>query len=531
MQELATLSALSEPEFVALIDEIADDPSRRDELTDLLREDHSLYQQRGTATTARMRGWILLALARVGVSDAALLFVLEELDTGTEPYLVAAAARALRSYPTPKSAFAGFVMRAISNVRYRDEPVALENYGRYATSAAATSAVRELLATLTWLGAEGQDVVEEVESLRAPVAGLPKKMLPFVDQAIQAIRAGDQNHENGASQCCALPSSLGSIFFSRAGSRRDCAPIEETLFQDHEGASVSFREFFRGHVSIVVFFYTRCDNPLKCSLTITKLARVQKLLEERCLAGQIRTAAITYDPGFDLPDRLHNYGQSRGLRLDAGNRMLRTTSGFTALSRHFKLGVNFVESLVNRHRVEAYVLDAEGRIASCFERIHWDEQQLVDRAIEVMNEKDDMPPPLPAAPPPPRRNAAPQVLGLLASIAIAFFPKCPMCWAGYLSMFGIATLEKIPYSPWLQPLFFAVMLVNLASVWFRRHSTGGMITFALVSAGALAILSSKFVPGWEAAATAGVALTLAGSLLSAFSAKNARVTAQQFNQA
>jgi len=106
-----------------------------------------------------------------------------------------------------------------------------------------------------------------------------------------------------------------------------------------------------------------------------------------------------------------------------------------------------------------------------------------------------------------------------------------MCWAGYLSMFGIATLEKIPYSPWLQPLFFAVMLVNLASVWFRRHSTAGMIAFGLVSAGALAILISKFTPGPEGVATAGVALTLAGSLLSAFSAKNARLAAQQLNQA
>ena len=30
----------------------------------------------------------------------------------------------------------------------------------------------------------------------------------------------------------------------------------------------------------------------------------------------------------------------------------------------------------------------EGRIAASFERIHWDEQQVVDRAIEVLNEKE-----------------------------------------------------------------------------------------------------------------------------------------------
>ena len=164
-------------------------------------------------------------------------------------------------------------------------------------------------------------------------------------------------------------------------------PIESTVFEDHEGESITFKEFFHGHPSIVVFFYTRCDNPLKCSLTVTKLARIQKLLEAQGLADQIHTAAITYDPAFDLPERLRVYGQDRGVRMDARHRMLRATDGIDALRRHFKLGVNFIESLVNRHRIEAYILDAEGRIAASFERLHWDEQEVVDRAIEVLEEK------------------------------------------------------------------------------------------------------------------------------------------------
>ena len=36
-----------------------------------------------------------------------------------------------------------------------------------------------------------------------------------------------------------------------------------------------------GHPTIVVFFYTRCDNPLKCTLTITKLGQMQRALEAR----------------------------------------------------------------------------------------------------------------------------------------------------------------------------------------------------------------------------------------------------------
>jgi protein SCO1/2 len=127
---------------------------------------------------------------------------------------------------------------------------------------------------------------------------------------------------------------------------------------------------------------------MKCSLTVTKLARIQRLLEAQGLADQVHTAAITYDPAFDLPKRLHVYGRDRGVRMNAHHRLLRTADGMDTLCAHFKLGVNFIESLVNRHRVEAYILDVEGRIAVSFERIHLDEQQIVTRTIEVLKEKE-----------------------------------------------------------------------------------------------------------------------------------------------
>ncbi|MGH9195846.1 MAG: SCO family protein, partial [Acidimicrobiia bacterium] len=461
---------------------------------------------------------VLLALARVGVSDQALLFVLEELDTGADAYLVAAAARALRSYPTPAEGFAPFVMRAITNIRYRDEPVSFENYGEYAVSSTGTSPVRELLATLAWLGPRAQGVLYEVESLRTQLGGLSKKLLIEVEQAVEAIRNHDQVGELRADTCCTLPGGLRNTFSWALRSRRSCESIKQAVFEDHEGVSITFKDFFQGHPSIVVFFYTRCDNPLKCSLTVTKLARIQKLLEARGLANQIHTAAITYDPEFDLTERLRGYGQNRRVRMDARHRMLRATNGVNALRSHFKLGVNFIESLVNRHRIELYILDAEGRIAASFERIHWDEEKVVVRTIEVLKEgsgeTSPVVPPKLADQPTRCINASP-VLGTLGSLGVAFFPRCPVCWAAYLSVFGIAGLEKIPCSPWLQSVLATVMLINLASVWFRGRSTRRMSAFYLVCAGALAILVSKAGLGWEYVAVWGVALTIAGSLLSA----------------
>jgi protein SCO1/2 len=502
------LAPASEEDFAALVDTLVADPKR---LVDLLREDHPFYNERGAATVVQMRGWVLLGLARAGVSEDALVFILEELDAGVDPYLVAAAACALRSYAQPNPALAPFVMRALNQIRYHDDPVSFLAYADYSSGPQSTSPVRELLLTLAWLGPHASSVLVELESI-VKSGGLSKKALIEADRTLQAIRSAQLVE----SDCCKLPASLASKFSWPARARRDAEAIGSTIFEDHDRARISFDEFFLGRPSIIVFFYTRCDNPLKCSLTVAKLARVQKLLEAQNLDTQIQTAAITYDPAFDLPERIRRYGENRSVRLDESHRMLRTIDGIEPLRRHFKLGVNFIESLVNRHRIEAYILDSKGRVAASFERLHWNEQEVVDRAVEVLNEvKRERP-----------RVTTP-VLATLASVAVAFFPKCPICWAAYLSMLGITGLSQIPYTPWLQPILMLLMLANIVSVWLRSRATGRLIGPDLVTAGALAIIASKIDSGAPKLAVLGVVLTLAGSLFSVVNSLNLASRKQQ----
>ncbi|HEX6046656.1 MAG TPA: SCO family protein [Pyrinomonadaceae bacterium] len=492
---------MTEELFCSLIEQLAGDVSRRGELFDLLREDHSIYDQRGAAVVVQMRGWVLLALARDGLSDAALPFVLEELDAGVDAYLVACAAFALRAYAAPNSAFAPFVVRAVTNIRYRDERVSLEKFGGFAIGPGGTSPVRELLATLTWLGPNARAVVSEIESFRSGPTALSKKYQPAVGEVLAAVR-GDADV---ASDCCSLPSGVQDLFSWMKKSRTAASAVESTVLEDQAGQSITFGEFFHGQPSIVAFFYTRCDNPLKCSLTITKLARVQKLLESNGLAERINTAGISYDPEFDSPQRLLKYGEDRGVRFAPGHRLLRAGEDFDSLRRHFKLGVNFIESLVNRHRIELYILDAQGRVAGYFGRVQWDENDIVQRAIEVLDEETEVVE--------KRRRAsfASPAFATAAAVGLALFPKCPLCWAAYLSLFGIAGLESIPYSPWLQPVLAILLLLNMTSVWFRGRSTGRMMPFYFVAAGALALIASKAF-NLPLAAICGILLTVSGSL-------------------
>src|SRR6202008_1172936 len=236
-----------------------------------------------------------------------------------------------------------------------------------------------------------------------------KKYQPTLDQIVNGLHS-----QTDSDDCCQLPDSVRDLFFSLRIKRTNSSSIDSTVFEDQDGRTITFAEYFHGRPSIVVFFYTRCDNPLKCSLTITKLARIQKLLETEGLADQINTAGITYDPGFDLPERLLNYGQDRGLHFAPQHRLLRASDGLDLLRKHFQLGVNFIESLVNRHRIELYILDAKGQTAGYFGRIQWNERDVVDRAIEVLNENEASG---------SRLRVASPVFGTAVALGLALFPK------------------------------------------------------------------------------------------------------------
>ena len=89
---------------------------------------------------------------------------------------MATAACALRSYAKPNPALAPFVMRALTQNRYRDDPVSFLAYADYSLGPEATSPVRELLLTLAWLGPHARSVLPELEAT-VKSGGLSKKAL------------------------------------------------------------------------------------------------------------------------------------------------------------------------------------------------------------------------------------------------------------------------------------------------------------------------------------------------------------------
>jgi protein SCO1 len=372
-----------EETIAELADAVRQSPERRDLLVRLLPERISLYEGRSANATIRMRGYILAAFEQAGLPDSALPYVLEELENGRDAYLVAGAAKALRGLDIPTSRVVPFLLEAVENIKYVDDALTFGCYKPRWPITNHTTALTEIFRTFGWLGAHAKSSLPDLETLceeRSDEFSRPIKA--EIQNAIDRIRSD----RRAAYTCCgAVSTNPGFAVHRPQVERRKGASVTDIELEDQDGNTLTYETFFKGKPSIVVFFYTRCDNPNKCSLTITKLARLQRALVEQRLEGLLKTAAITYDPEYDLAPTLKAYGENRGVAFGDDDRIFRTRTGFRKLQEYFQLGVNITGSIVNRHRIEHFILDSRGKIAVSFTRLQWDIQEVLEQAKALLN--------------------------------------------------------------------------------------------------------------------------------------------------
>lgn len=106
----------------------------------------------------------------------------------------------------------------------------------------------------------------------------------------------------------------------------------------------------------------------------------------------------------------------------------------------------------------------------------------------------------------------------LMAVIIAFFPKCPFCWAAYMSMFSFLGLNTISYQPWLLPLFIVLFFANLVSLYFNRKHHGYKLLL-LSLAGALLIVMNRLYWNVPVIVYCGAALLVTASLWNSLSGR------------
>ncbi|MBK7609132.1 MAG: hypothetical protein IPI18_18970 [Saprospiraceae bacterium] len=151
----------------------------------------------------------------------------------------------------------------------------------------------------------------------------------------------------------------------------------------------------------------------------------------------------------------------------------------TFLYDFFELGVNYVSSTINQHRLELLLLDKYGNIKITYTRLQWQVEN-VQKDIKVIlssSSRFD-------------RNSTlvNSIQQVVLPIVLAFFPKCPVCWGVYLSALGVTSLENIPYSPWLIPWIIIAIVVNLYMLFRNSKVRNGLTSFWISLIGAIILI-------------------------------------------
>lgn len=513
---LALNAATTENQFAEWIDQASVNQNRH--LADLLYEGHPVYEGRSTNVMLRMRGYTMARFEQIGLPSTALTYVLEALESSFDPYMVAAAAKALRGMKLPHPQTTGYLIKAIYNIWQHDQPISFSQYHVQWPLKTYSTALVEIFTTIKWMGSYAQEFLVDLELILTDFGHhLSINNRLYLNEAIAAVKNDDRVVEV---ECCDLHLSIHS---DRSSKKQyvDAKSFPNLILEDQQGEQSHWGDFFEGKPTLLAFFYTRCMNPRKCTLTIQKLASIQSKLKEHKLSDKIKVAAITYDPDHDTAGALKTYGMARKFLFDESNKMFRVPYEFNLVVSALNLGVNFNESLVNQHRIELFLLDKGGVVKQSFLRLQTEIEPIINALKEIHNCTN---------PTEDRistfkelqwkiKQKVNSVFSVLLSVLITFFPKCPMCWAIYLSALGVSSLRSIPYSPWLIPWLMLAMALNLFILYRNARIRNGLLPFWISLVGFL-LVNSRYFFSIQITSILGIILIFIGAILNSLSLKH-----------
>lgn len=496
----------AEIEIGKVIDGVRQGVYSKDILIDLLSERHPVYNERPTHQTIRIKGYAMASFAEAGLPGAALNFVLDELQNGRNAYMVAAAARSLRGAKKPQPQFCSFLLQALENIRYHDDSMSLDIFKPSWPLTHPTTAKKEIFLTFQWLQGYAKGFLPELNALLKNTSGFDAETRTAIQKAITSIEADNRVLDISCCEIEGKSSTALSRLWKSAGNIRNIGKVE---VENQHGITQPLEAIINQKPTVVVFFYTRCMNPNKCTLTINKLGWLQQMLLKHQLQEKVNLLAFTYDPAFDTAGRMQVFGENRGVVFTPNMHMLRTQpEDFPLLSAFFELGVNHVASTVNQHRLELFLLDRKGNLRTSYTRLQWETEKVFENIQRLL------------APTSPISRLSPVIScfrQVVFPILIAIFPKCPVCWAAYLSAFGISGLQSIPYSPWLIPWIMGAIAVNLIILYRKARVRNGLIPFWISLAGGILIIGPGYLLFNKTASVSGVLLIVAGAILNSLS--------------
>ncbi|MBC7912842.1 MAG: SCO family protein [Pyrinomonadaceae bacterium] len=366
-----------------------------------LIENDPIYYGRGPKEVERIRGYMLASLSEIGTNEKVKSIVGTELAYGYHPYLVAAAARTAGTIKN-NSELIPLLTKYLDD-GYKDDFVDLDHYGNNWPLKAPTSVRLEVIKSLGKIGASDTEVAlkglsEITENNQKYFFSLDSSLYKQAKIAINLIKNTNQIADFPQSSlpassinshaCCSTESASSMTNTIWINSDKRSLQMKDIKAVDQNGNDFKFSNAL-GKPFALTFFYTRCDNPNKCSATIEHFARLQQSLRKEGLGNKVDLFGITLEPSYDIPIQLSAYGKDRGMDFDDNSKFL-TIGNMEHEGLISDLGVlvSYGKGLVNNHGSQLYIFDKKGRVAKIYDNRVWEDQSVIEDFADLLKEND-----------------------------------------------------------------------------------------------------------------------------------------------
>jgi protein SCO1/2 len=383
------------------------------DLTNCLRHASRVYEGRDRWDVVRLRAYLLVTLGEIGMPAAGFRHLLDAIANANDRAAsieVAGAVRAARSTGDQGRVLVPTLLRLVPRLTSEVE-FSLERYRVDYPHDESTTIQLEAIRTLGEV-CRRDDEAASVLLRRVADASQASRWEPrsirAAKAALVAIAKRDDSSEAKTECTCCPEADLNE---RSAGVAPDVdapalvapplvvsprlSPEQRTKtaelgisFEDQDGREGKLEDLI-DRPTLLTFFYARCQNQLKCSAAVVRLAELQERLGELGLDRDVRLLAITYEPTIDNASRLRSFGLHRGLRFDGNARVLRLApSRHKSFVKALKAPVSFSAGVVNTHGVALLLLDRKGRLARRYHTVLWDNEHVIADVRILLAEKD-----------------------------------------------------------------------------------------------------------------------------------------------
>ncbi len=166
---------------------------------------------------------------------------------------------------------------------------------------------------------------------------------------------------------------------------REGEPIPDVPFVDQDNRTVHLNAS-KGQVVALTFIYTRCPLPDFCIRMSDNFAKIQKSLkQDASLNGKWHLFSITFDPDFDKPAILKEYGKTYGADFSDWDFLVTDKKSLQKIADGFDLTYQPDEGGLIAHTLRTVLLDKQGNLVAVLKGNDWSASDVANRIRQLIN--------------------------------------------------------------------------------------------------------------------------------------------------